>query len=237
MKLSCSQCLLLTVGNYRGYTPFYPSIYNPVHSSTVDACVSEVRTTVNHDDQYVVNITRYAHDPWMVEWRPSDTTSMSPQPPAMDTCGLIKSWVPGQTIEPAARPTCRSNDGGGGGFDISKAAVAAGLTLGLGIPFVIVMIVICCCCKIRREKRQAETARRERRQDDRQERDAERRRASPDEGIELQDSVRPAGKSALNRATPAYTPAEPRPVAEDEPPPSYAQHRRDDRVLNITRAE
>lgn len=237
VKPSRARCLLLTVGNCRGYTPFIPPIYNPVHSTVVDACVSEVRTTVNHADQYTVNITRYAHDPWRVRWRPSDTSSMSPQPPAMDSCGPIKSWVPGQTIEPAARPTCRSNGGGGGGFIMGKIF---GIAFGLGIPFLIFLGVLCCCCLNRRKKRRAEAAWRERRQGEREEREAAARegtRPSREEGIELQDSLRPTRKSVLNRASPAYTTAEPRPVAEDEPPPSYAQHRRDDRVLNITRAE
>lgn len=67
-------------------------------TATPTATTTEVRPT----------LSLKVHDPWRVYWLDSDIKSLTPAPPSLDFCTevVLKSWVPGSTVDPAARQTC-----------------------------------------------------------------------------------------------------------------------------------
>lgn len=51
-----------------------------------------------------------AHYPWIIKWEATDTTSLTPSPPDLGMTSqdvVLRSWVPGETVEPGSRVHAR----------------------------------------------------------------------------------------------------------------------------------
>ena len=86
------------------------------------------------------------HNAYQVSWRPSDTATLTPQPPAI-TCGLTDSWVPGSPATSSPCPVYKSDS------YIPGTALAF---LAIGLPIIFVFVVIGCvstCCYYSRKNR------------------------------------------------------------------------------------
>lgn len=208
---------------------------------TIDArgCISTRSTTTTNADGDTAYTAIFIHDQVTIEWRSSDVSSLSPKPPTMTGCGgsiEIYTWVPGETVEPAARQTCQAQEHDLDGL----AALVPGLAIGLGvgIPGLIIICCVCCCKRAGREKREAELQWQQQQAERQAEREAvaaevreAARLADIAAGIELEDVASPESNvtrpNLTARQPPAYLATEHLPAAEGEDPPSYVHHRRE----------
>lgn len=245
---------LLTVSARRGYTP-EPDSYNGagVLPARRAACISSISTPVTGLWQQTVSLATLAHDRVTVMWQAKDTTSLSPQPPTMTGCGYteISSWVPGKTVEPSARTTCPPPEEQEHSAALGAIPQILGISLGVGIPCLLIFICGCCFCYQHDKDEEArDRAWRERKRAEREAVAAEVREAARladiAAGIELDDVTHPESNvsrpSFSARPLPTYaeieTETSQRPAAEGDDPPSYAaNHRRPDRQSATCRAD
>ncbi|KAK4100218.1 hypothetical protein N658DRAFT_497447 [Parathielavia hyrcaniae] len=101
------------------------------------------------------------HNAWHISWEASDIPSLSPTPPPFATCitsPVIRSWVPGATVEPDAFLVPEGVECNDGTSRWSKAQTASFFFLIVGLPTIILAIVVTClvvcCCRRRRRVRE-----------------------------------------------------------------------------------
>ncbi|KAJ5165024.1 uncharacterized protein N7500_006854 [Penicillium coprophilum] len=111
-------------------------------STTVTVWSTGTKTTKVFSEGYM------AHAAWEISWAASDTASMSPTPPSLDSGEYFSTWVPGQAlITPTPEPTKHQTD---------KSLTKLLNFYMIGLPLIGVAVIACgiwCCCMVRRAKR------------------------------------------------------------------------------------
>jgi hypothetical protein len=75
------------------------------------------------------------HNAYRISWQPSDTPTLTPQPPAVTCDGGISVWVPGSPVTSSACPT-HYND--------SPISNTTGNFLRIGLPIILVFLIAGC---------------------------------------------------------------------------------------------
>ncbi|KAJ5867697.1 hypothetical protein N7534_002250 [Penicillium rubens] len=121
-------------------TPCYQYVHAGSTSITVSMSPSGTETTKIFTEGYI------AHAAWGISWAASDTASMSPALPLLDSEQYIPTWVPGQSVTAPSEPKSQND----------SALTALGYLLMVGLPLIGVAIIACavwCCFTIRRARR------------------------------------------------------------------------------------
>jgi hypothetical protein len=88
-----------------------------------------------------------AHAAWEISWAASDTATMYPRPPSLDSDQYIPTWVPGQSLTPPPEPTHQNEH---------RPYATYYKLLEIGLPIICITILagcIWCCVAMRRASR------------------------------------------------------------------------------------
>ncbi|KAJ5836481.1 hypothetical protein N7447_002507 [Penicillium robsamsonii] len=122
--------------------PYYRYTEAGWTSTTVTIWSTGTKTTKVFTEGYM------AHAVWEISWAASDTVSMSPTLPPLDSGEYFSTWVLGQSLTmPSLEPTKDQND---------PTLTTLGYFLMVGLPLIGVEIIACsvwCCFTIRRANR------------------------------------------------------------------------------------
>lgn len=145
----------------RQYSDFTPDfVYNPVSSTNKQVCLQKLPTaTIPQESNIRPPINVRIHEPWTVEWAYSDVKSLSPSPPTIKSCDspVLRSWIPGSTVEPGARQSCPAVD-----HDTNPLGPAFVLVWVPILVFVLICGGLCFgCYRKKRLRREAATNERE----------------------------------------------------------------------------
>ncbi|KAJ5475946.1 hypothetical protein N7475_001675 [Penicillium sp. IBT 31633x] len=121
-------------------TPCYYYIDPGWTTVTVSKSASGTKTRRYLTEVYMV------HAAWAISWAASDTASMSPSLPPLDSKQFIPTWVPGQSLTTPPEPK-RQTD---------RALTQLGYIYMVGLPLIGAAVIACgvwCCFTVRRARR------------------------------------------------------------------------------------
>jgi hypothetical protein len=209
-----------------------PACYKTKTSTwEIDTTPDLISSTVTYDNLWGTSETIMAHPAWQITWEASDTSTLSPAPPALTNGMYIDSWVPGSPIEEGRYDNTgtggHSSYGSDPGFRGSEMMIA----ICVGVPMLALCMCGGCCygCKRHDRKLKREAALADQVQ-------LERIRGAIDRAVFDSDGAAgdiPRGlrgtSAEAEEELPAYTRA-----SLQEAPPAYVEGRVDTRREDVS---
>jgi hypothetical protein len=145
-----------------GFTPnFIPDF--SIQGISEEACFKDIpwseplttQTTTQTDTQHFPNEFQ-VHNVWYISWQFSDTATLSPPPPQFScTTSSLKTWVPGETVDPKVLGVCDGSNSG-----LSHADMRGYFFLVIGLPLIGSLVLGLCCASWCRKNHKRSEARR-----------------------------------------------------------------------------
>lgn len=127
--------------------------YNPIYATHTSVCAENLATattSINGTSTTDIRPTLSfrVHDPWTVIWEDFYRKSLTPTPPPLELCEnvVVRTWVPGSTVDPMARETCPGQQHEPNILGPAYVYIWAPI---LGVTLIPALCVTICCLKKR----------------------------------------------------------------------------------------